>query len=95
MGHGDNDAEKGPSKALACCAERMQTSVKHTQDYYVLNEFTLTTHDDLLGRQPTPTRDDEVDSCPHSTREVPEGDGVGSQTRDVSVTTIVTWVLTR
>ena len=55
---------------------------------------TLTSQDELLGRQPTPTRDDEVDSCPHSTRKVPEGSGVDSQTRDISVTTIVTRVLT-
>ena len=55
---------------------------------------TLTTQDDLLRRQPTPTRDDEVDSCPQGTPEVPEGSGVHRQTRDISVTTIVTRVLT-
>ena len=69
-----------------------QTSVTQTHNYYAFCEFTLTSHDDLLGRQPTQTRDEVVDSCPHSTREVPEGSDVGSQTRYVQA--MVTRVLT-
>ena len=73
---------------MACHDDRAHTSVKHTHSYYVFCEFTLTSHDDLL----TPTRDEEVVSCPNSTREVTEGSGVGSQTKEVSA--IITRVLT-
>ena len=64
----------------------------HTRVLCLLIVVTLTSHDDLLGMQPTPTRDEVVDSCPHSTREAPEGSGMGSQIRYVQA--IVTRVFT-
>ena len=77
---------------MACHDDRMHTSVKHTHNYYVICQFMLTSRDDLLGRQPTPTKDEEGDPCPQNTREVPEGSGVCSQTRYVQA--IVTRLLT-
>ena len=78
---------------MACYDDsHAQKCEAHTRVLCLLIIVTLTSHDDLLGRQPTPTRDEVVHSCPHSTREVPEGSGMGSQTRYVQA--IVTRVFT-
>ena len=78
---------------MACYDDsHAQTCEANTGVLCLVIIVTLTSHDDLLDRQPTPTRDEVVACCPNSTRNVPEGSGVGSQTRYVQA--IVTRVFT-
>ena len=92
VGSGDNAAQKGYSRAVACHDDRVDTSVRHTHNYYVFCELTPTSHDDLLGSQPTPTSGDEPGYAPTVPLKYWKAMGMGSQTRDVEarVTSVLT-----